>query len=557
MLRTLSVRDVVLIDRLELTFHPRLGVLTGETGAGKSILLDALGLALGTRADSGLVRHGAAQAVVSADFDVPAGHPARRLLAEQGLDGEDDGLILRRIVGADGRSRAFVNDQPVSVGLLRSLGETLVDIHGQFDNRRLLDPSVHLGLLDAFGGLGSDVEKVGAAFAVWRDAAEAHRKAEEDAAAARRDEDFLRHAVDELTKLASKPGEEAELAAQRALAMEGEKLVEAIAQATAELSSGRGVEVAIRAASRPLERLAEKAQGKFDPLIAALDRAADETAQALIALERIGRELDLDPRKAEAVEERLFALRALARKHNVAPDSLAELADRLKERLASIEDGGSRLKALAKAEAAAREAYAALADKLSAARRKSATRLDKAMAGELKPLKLGQAVFSTLVEPLAEADWSARGRDRAVFQVTTNPGTPPGPLARIASGGELSRFMLALKVVLAEADPVSTIVFDEVDSGIGGAVAAAVGERLAKLARQYQVLVVTHSPQVASMGAHHWRVSKKESKGIVLTNVEALGEAARKEEIARMLAGARVTEEARAAADSLLQGRAP
>jgi DNA repair protein RecN (Recombination protein N) len=330
-----------------------------------------------------------------------------------------------------------------------------------------------------------------------------------------------------------------------------------LSQATDELTANRGVEAQLHAAQRHLERAVDKAEGRFDAALGALDRAAVETAEAVAVLERLAQSIDLDPKRAEAVEERLFALRAMARKHNVAVETLAALRDDLAGRLTSIEDGGNHLKALTKAETATRAAYIKAAEALSAARRKTVVRLDKAMTSELTPLKLGQAVFSTAIEALDEGDWNAAGQDKVAFQVSTNPGTPPGPLARISSGGELARFMLALKVVLAEADPVPTIIFDEVDSGVGGAVAAAVGERLAGLAKQFQVLVVTHSPQVASMGAHHFRVSKSGDKGTVHTSVAILDEPARLEEIARMLAGAKITDEARAAAESLLQGRQP
>ena len=553
MLRTLSIRDVVLIDRLELSFRPGLGVLTGETGAGKSILLDALGLALGARADSGLVRHGAAQAVVAAEFDLETTHPALALLAEHGLDGAGGELLVRRVLGSDGRSRAFVNDQPVSVTLLKSLGETLVDVHGQFESRRLTDPAIHRVLLDAHGTLAAQVAGVGKRFRAWRDATTARVRAAGELEKARREEEFLRHAVDELTAFAPKAGDEADLAGRRAVMMHGEKLLDAMNQAAEDLAEGRGVEAALRSAIRHLERVAEKAEGRLEPAIAALDRAAEEVAEGVARLDRAGADIDLDPRHLEQVEERLFALRALARKHNVGADDLPAVAGQMAAQLAAVEDGGAAVARLEGEEAAARARYVEVAQALSRARAKAADRLDAAVAGELEPLKLGQASFATRVVALEENAWGETGADRVAFEVSTNPGTPPGPLARISSGGELARFMLALKVVLAHADPVPTIVFDEVDSDVGGAVAAAVGERLARLGGDFQVLVITHSPQVAARGAHHWRVLKSEAR----TTVDALEAAARREEIARMLAGERITDEARAAADSLLEGARP
>ncbi|GIK98581.1 MAG: DNA repair protein RecN [Alphaproteobacteria bacterium] len=561
MLVSLSIRDVVLIDRLDLEFRPGLSALTGETGAGKSILLDALGLALGARGDSGLVRHGADQAVVTAEFDVPPRHPVRELLAEQAIDAAD-GLVLRRQLGRDGRSRAFVNDQPASIGLLRRLGEALVEIEGQFEARGLLDPATHRSLLDAFGGLEERATAVAEAWRAWRAAAAARAEAAAEIAEARRDEEYLRHAVNELDALDPKPGEETELADQRSTLMHRGKLVEALEAALAELAGdgGRGVESAIAAAQRRLDRLAaqpglDAALDRIEPAVAALDRAAAEAADAVAVLERLLGDLDANPGRLEKIEERLFALRGLARKHGLAVDDLADLRGRLAERLAAIEGGSARLARLAEAAEAARQAYVVAAESLSAARQAAAKKLDKAVNAELPPLKLEKARFATRLERLAETQWGEQGLDRIAFEVATNPGTPPGALARIASGGELARFMLALKVALAAADPVATLVFDEVDAGVGGATATAVGERLARLARKVQVLVVTHSPQVAAKATHHWRV-RKESKGrTTLTRVEPLAPAASREEIARMLAGTEVTAEARAAADQLIGER--
>jgi len=552
MLRHLSIRDVVLIDRLDLTFQPGLGVLTGETGAGKSILLDALGLTLGLRAESRLVRHGQDAATVTAEFALVDGHPARSLLAEHGIEGTGDGLLLRRVLNADGRSRAFVNDQPVSVGLLKRLGDSLVEIVSQFESQRLLDATSHRGLLDAYGGHLDLLAKVRDARRTWRAAAEAVAEARARLDAARRDEEYLRHALAELAELDPKPGEESALAGQRQLLMHAGKLIEAVNQAVAELSDGRGAEAALLAALRHLERVAERAERRLDPAIAALGRAVAEITEAAATLDKAMAGLDLDPDALEVAEERLFALRALARKHKTEVDGLAARRDELARQLAALDDDGAALARLERDETAARAAFVAAAEALSKVRERAARRLDKAVAAEIEPLRLGKAKFATRIEALPEADWGEDGSDRVAFEVATNPGTPPGPLNRIASGGELARFMLALKAALAEADPVPTLVFDEVDSGIGGAVAAAVGDRLARLAKSGQVLVVTHSPQVAARGDHHWRVAKTATKGIALTTVETLDPAARQEEIARMLAGATVTDEARAAALSLL-----
>lgn len=553
MLATLTIRDVVLVDRLELAFRPGLCVLTGETGAGKSILLDALGLALGSRAETRLVRHGAAQATVTANFELEPDHPAFSRLAEHGIDASDDGLILRRTVGGDGRSRAFVNDQPVSAAVLRRVGETLVEVHGQFESQRLLDPSSHRDLLDAYGGLNALADSVAAARRAWRQVQGALAAAEADLAAAKRDEDYLRHVVDELDALDPRPGEEEELALRRATLMSAEKLIQAMDEAAGAIAGdGRGAQTMLRNACRILERVAEKADGKLDAAIAALDQAASEAEEAAAQLERAVSDLDLDPAHLEQVEERLFALRAAARKHSCAADALPRLREELTARLTGLEDGSAAITQLAAKEASCRAVYREVADRLSQARAEAARDLDAAIAAELEPLRLGKARFHTRVDVGDEADWGDRGWDRVTFQVATNPGAPPGPLSRIASGGELARFMLALKVVLARADPVPTLVFDEVDAGIGGAVAAAVGDRLARLADEVQVLVITHSPQVAARGGHHWRVSKDMDPDGARTRVRVLGEAERKEEIARMLAGARVTEEARAAAVSLL-----
>ncbi|MBM3650222.1 MAG: DNA repair protein RecN [Alphaproteobacteria bacterium] len=555
MLVSLSIRDFVLIEKLDLDFtraaQGGLGALTGETGAGKSILIDALGLALGSRADSTTVRRGAAQAAVAASFDLPKGHAARAILAEQGLD-DEDGLTLRRVVGADGRGRAFVNDQPASVALLRRLGKALVEIQGQMEQHGLLDIATHGTSLDAFAGLENQVEAVRTAWQVWRQAEQARADAEAAAAAARRDEDFLRHAVKELEALAPGPDDETTLAEERQLLRAGSALGEAVTQALAELEQDRGAVAALRHAHRTIERNADKAMGRLDAALTVLDRALSEATEAQAQLEAAQEALEFDPARLEKVEERLFALRAAARKHNVTVPELAVLAERFSKQLAALDDGEAGLKRLAAAAETARTAYLTAAEALSAARRKGATRLDKAVAAELAPLKLDKAKFVTDMAKLPELEWSERGIDRVQFMVATNPGAPPAPIARIASGGELSRFLLALKVCLAKVGDAPTIVFDEVDSGIGGATAAAVGERLKRLARDVQVLVVTHSPQVAAVADRHWLIRKITTKNAASTDVRALDAKGRREEIARMLSGAQVTAEARAAADRLL-----
>jgi len=555
MLRQLSVREVVLIDRLDLTVEAGLGVLTGETGAGKSILLDALGLALGARGDSGLVRAGAAQATVAAAFEPAAGHPVFALLAEQGIDAADGTVVLRRTLGRDGRSRAFVNDQPASVGLLRQAGALLVEVHGQHETQGLLDAKSHRGVLDAFAGTDAALAASARAWAAWRDAADAHTGAAAAAERARADEAHLREACAELDALAPVAGEEAALAARRTLMQNAERLGEALAAAAGSLDGDTGAEARIAAASRALGRVAAQAGGRLDEALGALDRASAELAEAARALQSAAGDIDSDPRALERIEERLFALRAAARKHGTTVDALPAAHARLAAALAANDDGGSRLSVLAREAEAARAAWFAAAETLSAARSAAARRLDGAIAAELPPLRLDRTVFATRVERLPEAQWGAEGFDRVNFLVATNPGVEPGPLERIASGGELARLMLALEVVLAGKGSATTLVFDEVDAGVGGATAAAVGDRLAHLAAGAagrQVLVVTHSPQVAALGRHHWRVSKEELAGAALTRVLPLDPAAREEEIARMLSGAVVTAEARAAARRLM-----
>lgn len=559
MLTALSIRDVVLIERLDLHFNAGLTVLTGETGAGKSILLDSLGLALGARAESGLVRAGAEQASVTACFSPPPGHPALDLLAEQGVVLEDE-LVVRRVVSRDGRSRATVNDQPVGVALLRRAGALLVEVQGQGDQMGLADPAVHARLLDAYGVPPKVRAAVGQSWRAWRDAAAALDAARTAIAEAQREEDWLRHAVDELTTLAPAEGEEEQLAAERQRLQGGERRAEAIAAALSEIAPrdrrNSGPASSLRSASRALQKLISPQQPDADnpaqPAMAALERAEEALAEAETLLSRLANEVDSDPRLLEAAEERLFSLRAAARKHQTAVSELPAFLIRLRGRLAALDTGSAEIASLEAAADAARQAYAAAAAAQSTARHAAAGRLQDAVTSELPPLRLDKARFVVDVQPLDEARWNASGADAVRFLIATNPGQTPGALDKIASGGELSRLMLALKVVLVSGGSVPTLVFDEVDSGVGGATAAAVGDRLARVADRVQVLVVTHSPQVAARGGAHLRVAKQARGGRAETMVLPLDLAARREEIARMLAGETVTEAARAAADSLL-----
>jgi DNA repair protein RecN (Recombination protein N) len=545
MLRALEIRDVLIIDRLDLAFQPGLNVLTGETGAGKSILLDALGFVLGWRGRAELVRQGAAQGEVTAVFDLAADHAARAVLAEAGIEAEDE-LILRRVNASDGRKTAWVNDRRVSGEVLRDLSDTLVELHGQHDDRGLLNPRGHRALLDAFAGL--DLSDVRAAWRLWADARAALAAAEAGIAAAQVQEDYLRHAVAELDKLAPEPGEEAALDARRRLMQGAERIRTDIARAHEALGEA-GAEGQLRDATRWLEGASDKAEGQLEGALAALSRAVLELSDAQAGVERCLEALDFNPADLEAAEERLFAIRAMARKHGVLADDLGGFADDLRARLAALDGGVAGIAALQKAVDVAASAYADAARRVTDARIASARRLDAAMAAELAPLKMERAVFVTEVT-VAEA--GPDGLDTVTFTVATNPGAPAGALNKIASGGELSRFLLALKVCLTGDTPGITLIFDEIDRGVGGATADAVGRRLAALSQGAQVLVVTHSPQVAALGAHHWRVEKRVEGDVTLSTVTPLGRDARVEEIARMLAGDTVTAAARAAAVALL-----
>ena len=550
MLRTLDIRDMLIIDRLELEFQPGLNVLTGETGAGKSILLDSLGFVLGWRGRADLVRAGAEEGEVLAVFDLAPGHPAHAVLAEAGLPGGEE-LILRRVNRADGRKTAWINDRRASGEVLRALSDTLVELHGQQDDRGLLNPRVHRALLDAFGGLEPLVGEARAAWARLRGAGRALEAAEARLAAARAEEDFLRHAGDELDKLAPEPGEDAELDARRRMMQAGQRIGEDVSKAAQALGPGEGAEGRMGDALRWLEGVAPQAGAALDAPIDALGRALAELGEAVQGVETALEALAFDPGELERVEERLFAIRAAARKHGVAPDDLGAFAAEIAEKLAALDAGAEDLAALERARAQAAAGYDAAAAALSAARAKAAARLDEGMAVELAPLKMERAVFTT---GIAAAEPGPEGRDAVNFTVATNPGAPAGALNKIASGGELSRFLLALKVCLTRDATGLTMIFDEIDRGVGGATADAVGRRLKTLADEGgQVLVVTHSPQVAALGAHHWQVAKSVEAGETRTRVQPLGAQARVDEVARMISGDRITEEARAAAKALLE----
>ncbi|MFZ3485762.1 DNA repair protein RecN [Sphingomonas sp. 3-13AW] len=551
MLTALSIRDVVLIEALDLEFGTGLGVLTGETGAGKSILLDALGLALGARGDTGLVRDGAGQAVVTASFDAPAaGTPLALLIEENGLELEPgEPLIVRRMVKRDGGSRGFVNDQAASAALLRELGQHLVEVHGQHDDRGLLNPRGHRALLDAFARI--DVRAATTAYRAWRDAEAALAEAEAEIESAARDREWLEHAVAELDALAPEPGEEETLADRRRSMQRAEKAADDLRAVETLLEGSSGGLAQLRQAARVLERLGDDHPALAEAL-AAVDRAVIEGAVAEDRLREARAALAFDPRAQEEDEARLFELRGIARKHRVRPDELAELADELRGRLRRLESGEEGITALVAEVAKARAAYDAAADTLTDRRTAAAGALDRAVAGELAPLKLEAARFRTVVAPLGSEQWSAAGKDRVEFEIATNPGTPFAPLIKIASGGELSRFILALKVALAEEGGAGTMVFDEIDRGVGGAVASAIGDRLARLAERTQVLVVTHSPQVAARGRRHLLIAKRHDGVVTRTGVTPLDPGERREEIARMLSGAEITDEARAQAARLI-----
>ncbi|MEX4009502.1 DNA repair protein RecN [Neoaquamicrobium sediminum] len=554
MLAHLSIRDIVLIERLDIDFSTGLSVLTGETGAGKSILLDALSLALGARGDASLVRNGAGQGNVIAIFDVPQNHPARELLRENGLDDDGD-LILRRSQSADGRSRVFVNDQPTSVTLLRQIGRALVEIHGQHDDRALVDAAAHRDLLDAFGGHVGAAQSVARAWRTWRAAEQALVSHRAKVEAAAREADYLRASVEELSRLEPQPGEETELAERRAAMMHAEKIASDISDAQDVLSGPNSSVPQLASLLRRLQRKAEAAPGLLDEIIRTLDEALISLDATQEAVDAALRAAEFDPKALEDAEERLFALRAVARKHSVAVDDLAALRDAMAADLTDLDAGEERLAGLEKDAVAARAAYDEAAAHLSELRKGTAEALARSVMKELPALKLERAEFIVEINSEPE-DRTEAGIDQIEFWVRTNPGTRAGPIMKVASGGELSRFLLALKVALADRGSAPTLVFDEIDTGVGGAVADAIGQRLARLASHIQVLSVTHAPQVAARAGTHYLISKSGGADKVATGVAALGRPDRQEEIARMLAGATITDEARAAAERLLRENA-
>ncbi|MGC6471983.1 MAG: DNA repair protein RecN [Parvibaculales bacterium] len=552
MLVSLSIRDIVLIEKLDLVWQHGLCALTGETGAGKSILLDALALAMGARGDGNLVRQGAEQGQVVAAFEVPDTHEAMGLLRANDLpfDGQ---VILRRVQTKDGRSRAFINDQPVSVGLLNSLGAALVEIHGQNESQSLTDTQTQRRLLDAYAGLDAQLITLRAQYGVWQDKQKALLDYEQELNRINADESYLRHALEELQTLNPQAGEEAALAAERTLLMNAEKISTDLNEALSLIGGERGMQESLSACLRRLEKIAPQAAGSLDDAVKALERALVETDEANAMLNEAGAKLVFDPARLQEVEDRLFALKDQARKHQVDADALPDMLLALGDKLAAIDKGGHNLEALRTELAVARRDYEQLAEEVSGKRAKAAEQLDAAVGSELSPLKLDMATFVTRLETVPLEQGTENGIDKVSFMASTNPGMPQGAISKIASGGELARFMLALKVALAGASPQRTLVFDEVDSGVGGAVAQAVGARLRTLAGSGQVLVVTHSPQVAASGDHQWRISKQADSDSTFTRVQELSQTEREEEIARMLSGAEVNDAARQAAVELLE----
>ena len=554
MLTALSIRDIVLIEKLDISLENGLTVLTGETGAGKSILLDALGLALGGRGDSSLVRHGATRGVVTAGFMLPKGHVALGVLEEQGIETEGE-LVIRRIQNADGPSRATINEQPVSVNLLRQIAGNLAEIHGQHADRALVDVANHRRLVDAYGDLDEQAANVGRLWQALSDLANELAEHRALMVRAEAERDYIEHAVEELRALDPQADEETNLASARQLMMHAEQYSAALSEAENVLS-GDGVEARLNAALRKLERRRETAGGRLDQTCAALDRVLIEMNEANRVLAEAQRSFSFNPAELEKSEERLFALRAAARKHKCTVDDLAKTRERFERELSALGDGGQHLEKLEAQHGAAQKAYDTAADALSAARKSVARKLDKAVLAELPPLKLEKARFETQISTDASKPGPA-GIDRVEFVVAANPGTPLSPLMKVASGGELARFMLALKVVLAAKGSAPTLIFDEIDTGVGGAVADAIGGRLARMAEGLQVLAVTHSPQVAARANEHMLISKMEEVGShrMVTRVQSLSDKSRREEVARMLSGAQVTDEARAQADRLLAAK--
>lgn len=552
MLQSLSIRNVVLIDKLDLDFKSGLSVLTGETGAGKSILLDSLGLVLGNRAETSLIRQGEDKLSVTAQFSLQKQTPALRALLDEYEIEADDELLIKRSLTRDGKGKIFINDQPAGAKLLKEIGKYLVEVHGQFDNQGLLNPANHLDVLDAYGAYKPLVERTAAAFAAYKKARAARQEAEKNIARAKEDEENLRHWVDELEKMNPRPDEEDELGKKRQEMMNAEKIIDSLNYAYGALTERADVQGAIRSAQSAMDKANTLVDGRYQTIIDMLDQALIDISETVNELEEVSHNVSLNQNELENIEERLYALRGLARKHNVAVSDLPQTLADFRNRLSTIELGEEGIAALRKAEDTAKLDYVKAANELSSARQAAALQLDNKVMSELPPLKMERARFVTVVEKMDESGWSEKGFNNVYFTVATNPNSPQGPLNKIASGGELARFMLALKVNLAQSSSVATMIFDEVDAGVGGATAQAVGERLARLARDVQVLVVTHSPQVAACGNNHFKVEKSTADNVTTTTVRELTKIEKSEEIARMLAGEVITDAARAAAKVLI-----
>lgn len=552
MLQSLSIRNVVLIDKLDLDFKSGLSVLTGETGAGKSILLDSLGLVLGNRAETSLIRQGEDKLSVTAQFSLQKQTPALRALLDEYEIETDDELLIKRSLTRDGKGKIFINDQPAGAKLLKEIGKYLVEVHGQFDNQGLLNPANHLDVLDAYGAYKPLAERTAAAFAAYKKARAARQEAEKNIARAKEDEENLRHWVDELEKMNPRPDEEDELGKKRQEMMNAEKIIDSLNYAYGALTERADVQGAIRSAQSAMDKVNTLVDGRYQTIIDMLDQALIDISETINELEEVSHNVSLNQNELENIEERLYALRGLARKHNVAVSDLPQTLADFRDRLSTIELGEEGIAALRKAEDTAKLDYVKAANELSSARQAAALQLDNKVMSELPPLKMEKARFVTVVEKTDESGWSEKGFNNVYFTVATNPNSPQGPLNKIASGGELARFMLALKVNLAQSSSVATMIFDEVDAGVGGATAQAVGERLARLARDVQVLVVTHSPQVAACGNNHFKVEKSTAGNVTTTTVRELTKIEKSEEIARMLAGEVITDAARAAAKVLI-----
>lgn len=552
MLQSLSIRNVVLIDKLDLDFKSGLSVLTGETGAGKSILLDSLGLVLGNRAETSLIRQGEDKLSVTAQFSLQKQTPALRALLDEYEIEADDELLIKRSLTRDGKGKIFINDQPAGAKLLKEIGKYLVEVHGQFDNQGLLNPANHLDVLDAYGAYKPLAERTAAAFAAYKKARAASQEAEKNIARAKEDEENLRHWVDELEKMNPRPDEEDELGKKRQEMMNAEKIIDSLNYAYGALTERADVQGAIRSAQSAMDKVNTLVDGRYQTIIDMLDQALIDISETVNELEEVSHNVSLNQNELENIEERLYALRGLARKHNVAVSDLPQTLADFRNRLSTIELGEEGIAALRKAEDTAKLDYVKAANELSSARQAAALQLDNKVMSELPPLKMEKARFVTVVEKTDESGWSEKGFNNVYFTVATNPNSPQGPLNKIASGGELARFMLALKVNLAQSSSVATMIFDEVDAGVGGATAQAVGERLARLARDVQVLVVTHSPQVAACGSNHFKVEKSTAGNVTTTTVRELTKIEKSEEIARMLAGEVITDAARAAAKVLI-----